>query len=431
MSRGSLEAPSPDRRRLGPRPFPLQLVAAWGETLGHLLALTAAESGGPPGAEADGDGAAAIRLEAAAARAALVRFRDFLIGVEAYWRHPYRRRMPEVPVLWREGTTRLLDYAPAAEPPRDALPVLVVPSLVNRAYILDLSEERSLLRWLGAAGVRPLLVDWDAPGEAERDLDLTGYIAGRLNRALDATLAAVGRPPVVIGYCMGGLLALALALRRQREVAALALLATPWDFHAVDGRLREMLAAMRGPIEAALVRDGALPVDVIQALFAALDPTLAPRKFARFAALDPNGREATAFVALEDWANDGVPLVRAVAQECLWDWYVGNAPARGLWRVDGAPVRPEELGVPALVAAPQRDRIVPRPCAEPLAGALPQAETLRPRTGHVGMVAGGAARTELWEPLLRWLRRHDPVPRPVTAEVKSTISTLNGRGHLR
>ena len=106
--------------------------------------------------------------------------------------------------------------------------VLFVPSLVNRAYVLDLTPERSLMRWLPGQGFRTLLLDWGWPGEAERHFTLTDYVAGRLERAL---MAAPG-PVVLAGYCMGGLLALAAALRRPDRVRALALLATPWDFHA-------------------------------------------------------------------------------------------------------------------------------------------------------------------------------------------------------
>src|SRR3546814_6860749 len=90
-------------------------------------------------------------------------------------------------------------------------PVLVVPSLINRAYVLDLTAERSLLRWLAAHGLRPLLLDWGRPGAEERDFTLTDYIAGRLERALDALRAEEAAPPVLLGYCMGGLLALGLA----------------------------------------------------------------------------------------------------------------------------------------------------------------------------------------------------------------------------
>jgi polyhydroxyalkanoate synthase len=89
-----------------------------------------------------------------------------------------------------------------------------------------------MLRHLAVNGTRVLLLDWGWPGEAERHFSLTDYIAGRLERALTSPAMMALGPAVLVGYCMGGLLALAEALRRPDRVRALALLATPWDFAA-------------------------------------------------------------------------------------------------------------------------------------------------------------------------------------------------------
>ena len=100
-----------------------------------------------------------------------------------------------------------------------------------------------------------------------------------------------------------------------------------------------------------------------------------------------------------------MPLGAEVARDCLLGWYGENRPARGRWRVGGQVVAPERIAVPALVAIPARDRIVPPASAAALAARLPRATLLRPDGGHVGMVAGGHARQQLWTPLAAWLRR--------------------------
>ena len=322
----------------------------------------------------------------------------FLAGLQAYWRHPYRRCLAEPPTLWSAGSTRLLDYGPPG-----GVPLLTVPSLINRAYILDLAPGRSLLRHLAGQDLRPLLVDWGAPGPRERRMTLDGYVMERLTAALAAARRAGGRPPLLLGYCMGGLLATALAARRPGEIAGLALLATPWDFHAgaTTPALRALLAA------AARVGGllGGLPVELIQSLFAGIDPLAVARKFAGFGELDPDSPQARSFVAIEDWANDGVPLGAEVAQDCLLGWYGHNRPARGRWLIGGEAVAPERIALPCLVAIPTRDRIVPPASAAALAARLPRATLLRPEGGHVGMVAGGSAERQLWSPLAAWLRR--------------------------
>jgi polyhydroxyalkanoate synthase subunit PhaC len=148
---------------------------------------------------------------------------------------------------------------------------------------------------------------------------------------------------------------------------------------------------------------GELPVDVIQVLFAALDPSLALRKFLGFAALDPASHRARHFVALEDWLNDGVPLAARVARECLGGWYGENSTGRGTWQLSGRAVLPERLTIPSLAVIPDQDRIVPPASAQALAKALPFCETLRPATGHIGMMSGGRAESGVWRPLAAWI----------------------------
>lgn len=328
------------------------------------------------------------------------RVKSYLAGLEAYRRHPYRRSNEAPPVLWREGTTRLLDYG--GEPGRPV--ILVVPSLINRFYVLDLLPERSFLRHLAGCGLRPLVVDWGEPGGEERRFGITDYVAQRLENAFEAALVPAGAPIGVAGYCMGGLFALALALRRPDETGCLAVLATPWDFHSERAQQPRFFDVIADYLPLLCDHQGALPVEAIQSLFFMLDPFSAERKFTRFAALDPNGEKARAFVALEDWVNDGVPLAAGVARDCARSWYGDNQPARGLWKIGGETVDPKQLRSPALVVVPGRDRIVPPSSAEPLAAALGGATVLRPPLGHVGMMAAARAPGMLWTAIADWLR---------------------------
>jgi polyhydroxyalkanoate synthase len=322
----------------------------------------------------------------------------WLTGLEAYRGHPFRRHRVSPPVVWHEGTTRLLDYGAGAGPT-----VLVIPSLINRYYVLDLLPERSFLRHLAGCALRPLVIDWGAPGREERHFDVSGYVVERLDSAFTAASQTAGAPIAIVGYCMGGLLALASALRHRSRVACVALLATPWDFHAQSGK-PPLLALLVDWLACVCAPAGTLPVEAIQALFFLLDPFSAERKFSRFAAVDHESDEARRFVALEDWINDGVPLAIGVARECANSWYGDNQPAKGSWRVAGTLVRPQSLGRPVIAVVPGRDRIVPPASAEPLAAALGSATVLRPPLGHIGMMAAIDAPEMLWTPVAAWLR---------------------------
>lgn len=342
-------------------------------------------------------------MDDALASEGLARHEDMLAGIEAYRHHPYHRDLPDTPILWRQGTTLLRDYRIADQD--GGQPVLVVPSLVNRAYILDLTPRRSLMRHFAARGLAPFLVDWDAPGPEEMSFTLSDYVAGRLEQALEVVATATHRKVAVVGYCMGGDLALALALRRPDLVASLTLLATPWDFHAGAAGHGSLMRALMGPLGGLIDASGMLPVDLLQTMFASLDPNLVARKFAAFARLKTRSARARDFVALEDWANDGVALAGPVAHECLFGWYGANTPKEGGWRIAGEAILPHRVSVPTLVVIPERDRIVPPESSRPLAKTIPGARVMSVRGGHVGMLLSARAKTDVYAPLAKWVVR--------------------------
>jgi polyhydroxyalkanoate synthase subunit PhaC len=395
-----MDVPGPLMRR-GPRPLLLHLM------LGMLKSSGLPDdwpnwSGDWTSLSAWGEAAAALaaKLRSAPAETPPAGLDAALVaGIAAYRRHPWRRDLRDPPSVWQEGGSRILDYG------GEGVPALFVPSLVNRAYVLDLAPGHSMMRWLAGHGVRPLLLDWGWPGETERRFTLTDYVAGRLERVLVAAAGLSGGPVVLAGYCMGGTLAVAAAERRPELVRALALLAAPWDFHAGDPERARLAARCLPFLEPAMAFGGTLPVDWLQMLFALLDPFGVGEKYRAFSRLDPAGERARLFVALEDWLNDGVPLAAPVARECLGGWYGENRPALGTWMVAGLAVDPRRLPMPTLVVAPGRDRIVPQESARVVAELIAGAELVEPRAGHIGMVAGAGAETALWRVLGEWVGR--------------------------
>jgi len=388
-------------RGFAPRPLPLHLSMACSMAWHDASAAS-------PGSTPTGNGnAETVQSDADAILRALDRIMRMLAGVDAYRRHPWRREPLRKPVIWSEGTSRLLDCAPDA----DGQPVLFLPSLVNRSWILDLLPSRSLMQWLARRGFRPLLLDWGVPGEAEREFGIGDYVMRRLLPALSAT--ARDRPIDLAGYCMGGHFALAAATLAPERCRRIALIATPWDFSAATGMgavLRQVAVGigadrLRQMLRLATFGAGGLPVDFLQSIFALLDPGLALAKFSRFAELPPDSEDARLFVAAEDWLNDGVPLAPKVAEELLVDWCLANATGEGRWKPNGRAVTPPRIPHPALVIGAEGDRIAPAESVRPLALGLQQAEWRQIRCGHIGMMAGSKAQALLWEPLADWLRR--------------------------
>jgi len=409
----------PAPHRVGqPSPLVFHLGAALSAYANALLAAPRADTAGFPWAEDLARAAKALGpdLDRTAIAAEVgARLSATLSGLEAWQSHPYRRTLEDPAEIWRAGGARLLDFGavPEAADP-EGPPVLVVPSLINRAYILDITRERSMLRWLAGRGLRPLLLDWGDPGPAEAGFDLEAYGKSRLIPALRHARARAGRPVSVIGYCMGGTIAAGLAARAPDGVASLATIGAPWDFASttgIAGGFRGLIRA-QGPrrVEAMLETMGeafgAVPVSLFQTLFALVDPMQASVKFRRFAALDPDSRAARHFVALEDWLADGVPMSAPAARDLLVDWQIRNLTAARRWRFLGGAVDPRDIRVPALVFCGRGDTIAPPSLSRPLGALIPGATLLEPSTGHVGMIVGSAARAQVWEPLAGFLATH-------------------------
>lgn len=391
--------PRPPEPRQGPRPLLLHLMTE-AMILGGCCSVSQALRNGspywndrlPPAAKLDQNGFA-LALEEEARR----RYATFLQGITHYRQYRLPRRLAPPPLFWQAGTSRLHQFS------EHGVPVLLIPSLVNRAVILDLTGSRSLVRYMARRGIRPFLMDWDAPGPEEIHFSLAGYIQRRLIPAAQAIHTESGQPPIILGYCMGGLLALALALCRPDLCAGYIGLATPWDFHAGLDNGRAALRTVAPHLSTLIHKTGFMATDLIQALFSMLDPGTVGKKFRAFANMQPRSTRANMFVAVEDWLNDGVPLAGPVAQECLIDWYVHNKPARKQWTVGGTCVAPDMLKAPSLLVIPTQDRIVPPDCARALAKALPNPQTQEVNLGHIGMVTGHTAPDTMYRPLVQWI----------------------------
>ena len=154
-----------------PSPLAFHLGAAlfaYGQAL--MAAPRAGDPSFPWAAELGADRAALAGLDQVEVASEIAaRLAATAAGLEAWQRHPYRRAIVDPPAVWSGGCSRLLDYGavPEAVAPHGP-PVLIVPSLINRAYILDLAPGRSMLRWLAAQGLRPLLLDWGSAGARSR-----------------------------------------------------------------------------------------------------------------------------------------------------------------------------------------------------------------------------------------------------------------------
>jgi len=325
-------------------------------------------------------------------------------GMRRYQESAYRPILPEREIIWRMGTVTLQKTIPdsGSQPKRPVC--LLIPSLINRSEILDLCQERSLARWLEQQGITTYILDWGMLAEDQGASDMDSLILNRLIPALECVQKINDGSVHVLGYCMGGTIALGAASARPELFKSLTLLAAPWDFHAGSGALAARVKFWAPSAMTSLASRESLPPEWLQTLFASLDPLLAQKKFSRFAALAQGTAEEHIFIALEDWLNNGAALPKPIARECILDWFLHNSPAQGLWTVGSRPVDPSRIDVPALVVASRQDRLVEFECAAILHEILPESALVQPECGHIGMIAGRRSVADVWQPIANWIK---------------------------
>jgi len=290
-----------------------------------------------------------------------------------------------MPALAEVRGAILRDYSEAGA---SGPPILFVPSLINPPNVLDMGD-RSLLRWLAGQGRRVLLLDWGWPGPDRRGLS----VAGHVEQILLPLMEKLGEPADLVGYCLGGTMALAAA--QAGPARSVATLAAPWHFDGFPDEARVQLGRLWESARPTAASLGVLPMEVLQCAFWNLDPARTVAKYIAFAALE--GAEARTFVMLEDWANDGPPLSEGAAREMFEDLFRDDVTGTGRWIVGGASADPASLRMRLLNIVSTTDRIVPA------ATALRAGERLELDLGHVGMVVGSRAQEKLWKPLADWL----------------------------
>ncbi len=295
--------------------------------------------------------------------------RDALAGLRAYENAERKSRIKSKPKVAQVRGACLRDHGGTG-------PVAVlIPSLINPPRILHLDGQVSLADAVAEMGRRTMLLDW---GNASDRHNLS--VAGHVEELLLPLLRSIAQPTAIIGYCLGGTMAIAAA--NLIEVERVATLATPWHFARYPDASRAALQDMWSHSELASHELGALPMEVLQASFWSLDPERTVSKFAEFGRLDPDCPAAVRFVDLEDWANEGEPLPYPSAKELLENMFGLDQPGTGAWSVGGS-VMTDRVDIPRLHLTAERDRIAP-------ASTAPEGKIIGFDSGHVGMIVGSA-----------------------------------------
>ncbi|MGE0399543.1 MAG: alpha/beta fold hydrolase [Kofleriaceae bacterium] len=299
-----------------------------------------------------------------------------------------------------EGGARLLHFRNAAS---IAKPILLVPSLINRWYVLDLRPRASLVEALVGAGFDVWLLDWGTPEPEDRYLDWDSVLR-RLGRAARRVSRETNHARIgLFGYCMGGTLTAIHAAQHADTLAAFVTLAAPIDFSR-GGMLRQMVDPRWFDADA-IADAGNVAPSQMQAGFTALRPTLDLAKMMSQPdlAADPVAREG--FLALEAWASDNIPFPGEAYRRYITEMYQRNELATGTHVANGKPATLSAITCPTLAITATRDQICPPPAATALLSLVGSKDTqeLSVPGGHVGAVVGSKAASTMYPGLIKWL----------------------------
>ena len=295
-------------------------------------------------------------------------------------------------VVCRENKLRLLHYHPRVKKVQP-VPLLIVPPMINRYYILDLKPGRSLVEYLLNLGIDVYMLDWGIPGPEDRHLTWDHFIQVYLDHCVDrVTEAAKGEPISLLGYCMGGTMATIYAALHPGRVKNLINLAAPINFKD-EGLLSLWTDKAYFNVDRLVDVLGNIPPELMQSAFQMLRPTGQISKMVSFFDRMYDQDFVDLFLAMEHWVNDNVPFPGEAFRKYVKECYQENLLVQGQLRIENQVVDLKKITCALLVVVAEKDHITP-----PASGAIlldlvasTDKELIALPGGHVGIVSGSSA----------------------------------------
>jgi polyhydroxyalkanoate synthase subunit PhaC len=307
-------------------------------------------------------------------------------------------------IIYTQGTLKLKHYVPLAGDVY-RVPVLIVTSLVNQPYILDLVPGQSMVEYLLQQGFDVYMIEWGRPRQEHKNLTLEDHVQDRLPACVAQVLRHSGEKQLsIVGYCVGGLLsALYAALHPDAPVKNLVCMAAP-----VNGDGLVSLKTWMGSHfdEEALLADfGNVPADWVQNALRALRPLGKVSGAMSLLNNMDNPDVVISNLRMGKWEQDNIPFPGGVFRQMVNDFLRKNLLVKGKWPIGGKTANLKNIKMPLLHLLAQDDHITPYASScdlVKLAGSSDKEEIIV-KGGHVGLVAGRGAQTRMWPALNAWL----------------------------
>jgi polyhydroxyalkanoate synthase subunit PhaC len=293
-------------------------------------------------------------------------------------------------LVYENGSLQLYRYRANAEATHEPgrPPVLLIYSIINRAWILDLIPGFSVIAHLLERGLDVYITEWK-PAEPGCTDTLDDFVDPWLDGAVQRVSELSGHEQVgLFGYCIGGTIAAIYAARHPDRVRSLITLTTPL-VSSGSGVLELLINPTLFPMDTIVAANrGVVPGKVVRHSIMAIKPYLEVLKWKAYYENLHDDRVMVLFEPIDRWANDNPDLPGAVFQSFVQEIYQDDRLARGETRIHGEPVDLKHISAPLLNLVAEDDWIVPRAAAERVAELVGSTDT---RTEiipgpHVGII---------------------------------------------
>jgi len=298
--------------------------------------------------------------------------------------------------VYQEDKLTLYRYQPRVAQPHP-VPLLIVYALVNRPYMMDLQEDRSMIRGLLDAGLDVYLIDWGYPDAADRELSLADYIHRYIDHCVDTLRERCGQDAInLLGVCQGGTLSLCFSSLYPEKIRNLVTMVTPVDFHTPDNLLTHLIRHVN--VDLLVDTLGNLPGQLLNFTFLSLSPfRLAGQKYVDLTDILDDAQALRNFLRMEKWIFDSPDQAGAAFRQFAKDFFQQNKLIKGEVNIGDRRVNLGNIVMPVLNVYAAQDHLVPPAASKALAeccGSRDYTE-FSFQGGHIGIYVSGRAQREV------------------------------------